>query len=134
MWYTSIQIPIQHWYYTNVIEEYTPSEGIHGAILKAAVDQLTFSPFIIALFIYYNSCMNGKDAMRALKQVRRTFFTIYMTSIMVWPVILTCAFLFFDVNTAMVVNIVANLFWNIFLCFYDSRNQNKGLNIEAKRD
>ena len=132
-WVVAIAVPVMHWYYNNILEVYFSKGGMEGLVMKVAVDQLIWSPIINCIFLYYSAVMNGKDMFRAFKHVQKNILSVYLTSLLIWPLCMFIQFSYFNVHEGMIFNLFVGFFWSIILCLLQNRSSQKSaITADAK--
>ena len=127
VWAVWIQTPVQHWYYLTFLLE------SNGVLINVGIDQIIWTPITNGAFLYYSGWMNGKDALRAIKYVKKNILSVYKTSCWIWPFVLFVQLYFFSIHVGTIFNLIVGFFWSIILSYIQNRSLQKSIIEQNKK-
>lgn len=86
-----------------------------ATIARVTVDQLVFSPFILAVFMGGISILEGRTAEEIKEKYKSSYFTGLMNAYRFWPFVNLFTFACIPVHYRPIVNSSFGLIWNSYL-------------------
>ncbi|CAJ0601299.1 unnamed protein product [Cylicocyclus nassatus] len=86
-------------------------------LIRVAIDQLTFAPFFNAVILFNLRVLEGFSVETSWRKMKEDWWTIYSSSLMVWPAVQLVNFYLIPLNMRVIVVQLVAFFWNAFLSY-----------------
>ncbi|XP_013118422.2 mpv17-like protein [Stomoxys calcitrans] len=94
-----------------------PQMSLRIGLLKAAVEQVSFAPFIYGSFFAGMTLLEGKPIRTAMEEVKNKFIPTYKVGLYFWPILQTINFSMVPERHRLVYLSLCSLMWTIFLAY-----------------
>ncbi|KAL1140633.1 hypothetical protein AAG570_000563 [Ranatra chinensis] len=101
----------------HVAKHMWPQNTIGAAVAKAAVEQISYTPFAMVSFYFGMSLLEGKTVREAGSEVGEKFIPTYKVGICVWPVLQTINYMLVPEKNRVVFVSICSLMWTSFLAY-----------------
>ncbi|VVC87885.1 unnamed protein product [Leptidea sinapis] len=98
-------------------------------ILRAAVEQISYSPLAMAYFFFGMSLLEMKPIKTCLNEVREKFWPTYKIGVVFWPTAQTINFYFVSEKNRIVFVSCASFIWTIYLAHMKA----KAINVKKPK-
>lgn len=114
-----------------------PKGDLKSAIIKALVEQVTYTPTAMCSFFFGMSFLELKPVSECIEEVKIKFWPTYKVGVCVWPVLQTINFFLIPERNRVVYVSVCSLIWTCFLAYMKAsaiKRKEKDLNFNDVRD
>ncbi|KAK8391009.1 hypothetical protein O3P69_016986 [Scylla paramamosain] len=111
-----VTAPLIH-YWLQLLNRFLPGASFYHAFAKGYVDQLVFAPFNISQFFLGMSLVEGRPLDEALDEWDRKFFSTWMISLSVWPLIQSINFSLVPAKNRVMAISCGSFLWMVFLSY-----------------
>lgn len=94
-----------------------PVTSFRTAVIKAAVEQISYTPAAMTCFFFIMSLLEMKTAREALAEVRNKVPPTYKVAVCVWPFLATINFSLIPERNRVLFISICSLMWTIFLAY-----------------
>lgn len=94
-----------------------PQPGLKSAICKAAIEQISYTPFAMSSFYFGMSLLEGRSAAESFEEVTTKVPPTYKVAVAVWPVVAFVNFGFVPERNRVVFISCCSCIWTTFLAF-----------------
>ncbi|KAK6057111.1 Mpv17 / PMP22 family protein [Cooperia oncophora] len=84
---------------------------------RMLVDQFAFAPFFNAVILFNLRILEGYGIEKSWSKMKEDWWTIYSTSLKIWPAVQLANFYLIPLNMRVIVVQSVALFWNTYLSF-----------------
>nr|CAD7394256.1 unnamed protein product [Timema cristinae] len=104
-----------------------PAMNIKTAIIKALLEQVTYTPFAYACFFFGMTLLEGRGVQQATTEVKAKFLPTYKVGASVWPVIQTINYTFVPERNRVPFVGMCSFLWTCFLAYMKQLDVQKNL-------
>ncbi|CAG2059303.1 unnamed protein product [Timema podura] len=94
-----------------------PAMNIRTAIIKAVLEQVTYTPLAYACFFFGMTLLEGRGVKQATTEVKAKFLPTYKVGASVWPVIQTINYTFVPERNRVPFVGMCSFLWTCFLAY-----------------
>nr|CAD7604779.1 unnamed protein product [Timema genevievae] len=94
-----------------------PAMNIRTAIIKAVLEQVTYTPLAYACFFFGMTLLEGRGVQQATTEVKAKFLPTYKVGASVWPVIQTINYTFVPERNRVPFVGMCSFLWTCFLAY-----------------
>ncbi|XP_053619588.1 mpv17-like protein 2 [Plodia interpunctella] len=98
-------------------------KDLKTAIIRAAIEQVSYSPLAMAYFFFGMSALEMKPLKTCVNEVREKFWPTYKIGVVFWPTAQTINFYFISEKNRIVFVSAASFVWTVYLCHVKSKKQ-----------
>ncbi|XGW31622.1 hypothetical protein V3C99_010073 [Haemonchus contortus] len=84
---------------------------------RVAIDQIAFAPVFNAIILFNLRLLEGVGIENSWKRMKEDWWTIYSTSLKIWPVVQLMNFYLIPLNMRVIVVQLVAFFWNTYLSY-----------------
>ncbi|CAI6369381.1 unnamed protein product [Macrosiphum euphorbiae] len=94
-----------------------PKNDLRSAIIKALLEQVTYSPCAMVSFYFGMSLLEGKTVEEAKKEVEKKFLPTYKVGVAVWPLLQVFNYTMIPEKNRIPFVSLCSLAWSSFLAY-----------------
>ncbi|KAE9545239.1 hypothetical protein AGLY_000782 [Aphis glycines] len=94
-----------------------PKNDLRSAIIKALLEQVTYSPCAMVSFYFGMSLLEGKTVEEAKKEVEKKFLPTYQVGVAVWPLLQVFNYTMIPEKNRIPFVSLCSLAWSSFLAY-----------------
>ncbi|KAL4708485.1 hypothetical protein ACJJTC_014093 [Scirpophaga incertulas] len=95
--------------------KYFTRKDLITAIIRSAIEQISYSPLAMSYFFFGMSLLEGKSYTECVSEVREKFWPTYKTGVIFWPLAQTLNFYFISDKNRIVFVSMASFVWTTYL-------------------
>lgn len=99
------------------------SKSLKTAILRAAIEQVSYSPLAMAYFFFGMSLLELKPVKTCVNEVREKFWPTYKIGVVFWPTAQTLNFYFISEKNRIIFVSAASFVWTVYLAHMKAKEQ-----------
>lgn len=99
------------------------SKSLKTAAIRAAIEQVSYSPLAMAYFFFGMSLLEMKPVSTCINEVREKFWPTYKIGVVFWPTAQTLNFYFISEKNRIIFVSAASFVWTIYLAHMKAKEQ-----------
>ncbi|XKL68406.1 hypothetical protein PGB90_003897 [Kerria lacca] len=100
-----------------------PKNDIKSAMIKAIVEQISYTPFAMVSFYFGMSLLEGKNMDAAKQEVSSKFLPTYKVGAVIWPVLQTINYTLIPERNRIPFVSICSLMWSSFLAYMNRKEK-----------